>query len=138
MEIQIDKQKSLTDVYKYTGLAGQKLDKVDLIAATPDDQSLEGLMNEACSELETILGEWGYIKSHDTDTATIELTLPSNWNQSLSEPMKDNMQQYLAYSVLVKWYKEVKGEAVDYYISIRDKIGFRIRKQLCSRKKPTR
>lgn len=138
MEIQIDKQKSLVDVYKYTGLSGQKLGKVDLVAATSDDKSLDGLMNEACSELETVLGDWGHIKSHDTDSATIELTLPSNWNETLSEPMKDNMQQFIAYSVLVKWYKETKGEEVDYYVSIRNEIALRIRKQLCSRKKPIR
>lgn len=138
MDIQIDKQKSLVDVYKYTGLSGQKMGQVDQVAATSDDKSLESLMNEACSELETILGEWGYIKSHDSNTATIELTLPSNWNESLLDPMTDNMQQFLSYSVLVKWYKEAKGEAVDYYINIRNDIATRIRKQLCSRKKPIR
>lgn len=138
MEIHLNKQKSLVDVYKYTGLSGQKLGKVDEVAASPDDKSLESLMNEACSELETVLGEWGYITSHDSNTATIELTLPSNWNESLLEPMTDNMQQFLSYSVLVKWYKETKGEAVDYYINIRNDIAMRIRKQLCSRKKPIR
>lgn len=138
MEIQLDKQTSLVDVYKYTGLSGKKLGKVDQVAATSDDQSLEGLMNEACSELETILGEWGYIKSHDSNTATIELTLPSNWNDSLLKPVTDNMQQFLSYSILVKWYKETKGETVDYYINVRNDIAMRIRKQLCSRKKPTR
>lgn len=115
----VDKSEVYNDVGRTTGYTGAKMQGDDdaysrISTVAGDDDQLERFWTEACDSITDSVKE--YVSSvTTTPNYSLTLSLPSNYDASLTNSITSRMKSYIVASMLAKWFRITnKAEATDY------------------------
>lgn len=126
--IQISKARVIDEVQKTTEYIGSKaMSDQDPNAYTrigavdADREQLDRYWMEACTSLTTSLGRWladadSQRLSHHYEAGRdyrVTLSMPSNWNNAMSDAVQESMASYLVNQILSKWCILARSDAAE-------------------------
>lgn len=139
IDIALNRNEIMSEVYKITGHTGAKSGDIDKISSTEDDLNiLESYFGEAISSISDIISRQGYLAEEAPNFSTFCLTLPANWKMKIKNALEKTMKQYTINYICMQWFNLSKKDEVKYYSEVCDSLSISIKKYLLEREKPIR
>lgn len=135
INIEIDKNAVMAEVYKITGYTGAKSGDIDKISSSEDELNiLNSYYNDSMSAMADIISRDGYLLNEHSFC----LTLPSNWKKKIKGVLEKSMKQYSVNYICMQWFNLSKKDEVKYYGEICEELALSIKKYLLERERPSR
>lgn len=131
--ININKDKSYSDIQTITGYVAKNSDNFDRMAVTEDEKNaMDAYYNGAVGDLTTSLFEYKPIQSSDQ----IRIEMPSNFTNAILATVEKEVVEYLINSMSSKWFLKIDPDLSKDYESKAKVNLINIRLLLSQRKKP--
>ncbi len=149
--LEVNKANVYEEVAKTTSYRGSKLDDDGrayerLYATDADRQMLERFWNEACSKATDLFRRFIRDVSQHPESHGVELTrnyrvvlsMPSNYDASLTSSMQTSLHSFFVEFVIGRWYSLSNTAESESYIATSDSMLDDVRRKLYTRRKPIR
>lgn len=138
MNIEIDKNGILDEMYRQTALLALKNENNEMIACCEDDVSrIEPLWMAALDELLQLLLPYAKM-SVSENNASFLLLLPANWDDAHIDSLQLLTSNFVATSLTARWLDNVKPDSAMLLRSLNNSTAMAIRELLYRRKRVVR